>query len=90
MSENQYGGATASQAQDAATSLLQSLTVAEGLSVQGIYCPNQTTTYGMLQALQGKSLAGKVKFVGFDSGETLNAGLKQERCNALLDILCLS
>ncbi len=77
VSENQYGGATASQAQDAATSLLQSLTVAEGLSVQGIYCPNQTTTYGMLQALQGKSLAGKVKFVGFDCDASFLDALKK-------------
>jgi ribose transport system substrate-binding protein len=77
VSENQYGGATASQAQDAATSLLQSLIVAEGLSVQGIYCPNQTTTYGMLQALQGKSLAGKVKFVGFDCDASFLDALKK-------------
>jgi ribose transport system substrate-binding protein len=77
VSANQYGGATASQAQDAATSLLQSLTVGEALSVQGIYCPNQTTTYGMLQALQGKSLAGKVKFVGFDCDASFLDALKK-------------
>ena len=77
VSVNQYGGATASQAQDAATSLLQSLTVDEALSVQGIYCPNQTTTYGMLQALQGKSLAGKVKFVGFDCDASFLDALKK-------------
>ena len=76
LSENQYAGATASQAQDAATSLLQSLMAAEGLTVQGIYCPNQTTTYGMLQALQSKALAGKVKFVGFDCDATFLDALK--------------
>ena len=76
-SENQYGGATASQAQDTATTLLQSLASAEGLSVQAIYCPNQTTTYGMLQALQGKGLAGKVKFVGFDCDASFLEALKK-------------
>jgi ribose transport system substrate-binding protein len=76
-SENQYGGATASQAQDTATTLLQSLASAEGLSVQGIYCPNQTTTYGMLQALQGKGLASKVKFVGFDCDASFLEALKK-------------
>ncbi|MEN9991814.1 MAG: hypothetical protein RLZZ224_1516 [Verrucomicrobiota bacterium] len=77
VSENQYGGATASQAQDAATNLLQSQMNGAELKVQGIYCPNQTTTYGMLQALQGKALAGKVKFVGFDCDATFLDALKK-------------
>jgi ribose transport system substrate-binding protein len=77
VSDNQYGGATASQAQDAATNLLQSLMTGTELGVQGLYCPNQTTTYGMLQALQGKALAGKVKFVGFDCDATFLEALKK-------------
>lgn len=76
VSDNQYGGATASQAQDTAMNLLQSLVTADGLSIQGIYCPNQTTTYGMLQALQGKGFAGKVKFVGFDCDASFLDALK--------------
>ena len=37
---------------------------------------NESSAAGMLLALRDAGLAkGKVKFVGFDSGETLNAGL---------------
>jgi ribose transport system substrate-binding protein len=73
----QYAGATASQAQDTATNLLTRLAEGDGLSVQGIYTSNQTSTYGMLQALRGKNLAGKVKFVGFDCDPTFIDALKK-------------
>lgn len=76
-SAEQYAGATASQAQDTATNLLTRLAEGDGLSVQGIFCSNQTSTYGMLQALRGKALAGKVKFVGFDCDATFIDALKK-------------
>jgi ribose transport system substrate-binding protein len=75
--EHQYAGATASQAQDTATNLITRFTEGGGLSVQGIFCSNQTSTYGMLQALRGKNLAGKVKFVGFDCDATFIDALKK-------------
>lgn len=70
VSDEQYAGATASQAQDTATNLITRLAEGDGLSVQGIFTSNQTSTYGMLQALRGKNLAGKVKFIGFDCDAT--------------------
>jgi ribose transport system substrate-binding protein len=76
-SSEQYAGATASQAQDTATNLITRLAEGDGLSVQGIYTSNQTSTYGMLQALRGKNLAGKVKFVGFDCDATFIDALKK-------------
>ncbi len=76
-SAEQYAGATASQAQDTATNLLTRLAEGDALSVQGIFCSNQTSTYGMLQALRGKNLAGKVKFVGFDCDATFIDALKK-------------
>jgi ribose transport system substrate-binding protein len=76
-SSEQYAGATASQAQDTATNLITRLAEGGGLSVQGIFCSNQTSTYGMLQALRGKNLAGKVKFVGFDCDATFIDALKK-------------
>ena len=76
-SAEQYAGATASQAQDTATNLITRLAEGGGLSVQGIFTSNQTSTYGMLQALRGKNLAGKVKFVGFDCDATFIDALKK-------------
>lgn len=76
-SSEQYAGATASQAQDTATNLLTRLTSGDSLTVQGIFASNQTSTYGMLQALRGKNQAGKVKFVGFDCDATFIDALKK-------------
>ncbi|MES2920246.1 MAG: substrate-binding domain-containing protein [Verrucomicrobiota bacterium] len=77
VSSEQFSGATASQAQDVATNLLTRLASADGLSIQGIFCSNQTNAYGMLQALRGKNLGGKVKFVGFDCDATFIDALKK-------------
>ena len=77
VSSEQFAGATASQAQDTATNLLTRLAEGDGLSIQGLFCSNQTSTYGMLQALRGKNLAGKVKFVGFDCDATFLDALKK-------------
>ena len=73
----QFSGATASQAQDVATNLLTRLAAGDGLSIQGLFCSNQTNAYGMLQALRGKNLGGKVKFVGFDCDATFLDALKK-------------
>ncbi len=77
VSAEQFSGATASQAQDVATNLLTRLASADGLSIQGVFCSNQTNAYGMLQALRGKNLGGKVKFVGFDCDATFIDALKK-------------
>ncbi len=78
VSAEQYAGATASQAQDTATNLITRLAEGDGLSIQGLFCSNQTNSYGMLQALRGKNLAGKVKFIGFDCDGTFIDGLKKD------------
>lgn len=66
-SANQYGGATTETAFKASENLLTAHKAADGLSVQGIFCPNESTAFGMLRALEDGGYAGKVKFVGFDS-----------------------
>jgi ribose transport system substrate-binding protein len=77
MSDNQYAGATADTAIKASENLLASLRSAEGgLQVDGIYCPNESSAIGMLRALQSAKLAGKVKFVGFDTSEKIIAALR--------------
>jgi ribose transport system substrate-binding protein len=77
VSDRQYAGATADTALKASENLLSSLKTAEGgLKVDGIFCPNESSAVGMLQALKAAGLAGKVKFVGFDSSETLVNALR--------------
>jgi len=77
VSSNQYAGATTDTAQKASENLLASLRSAEGgLKVDGLFCPNESSAFGMLRALQSAKLAGKVKFVGFDTSDKLSAALK--------------
>ncbi len=82
---NKYGGATQDQCVKAAENLLAPYKNPDGtLSIDGIFCPNLTTTYGVLLVLQDMKIAGKVKFVGFDSSPELVAGLKADQINALV------
>ncbi|HZE97313.1 MAG TPA: substrate-binding domain-containing protein [Planctomycetota bacterium] len=77
LSSNQYAGATADTALKASENLLASLANPDGgLKIDGLFCPNESSAIGMLRALQTAKLAGKVKFVGFDSSERIVAALK--------------
>jgi len=73
LSTDQHAGATRDTAKRASENLLSRF----GTQVNGIFAVNESAAAGMLLALRDAGLAhGKVKFVAFDSGETLNAGLK--------------
>jgi len=77
ISQNQYAGATADTALKASENLLASLKTADGgLKIDGLFAPNESSAIGMLRALQTAKLAGKIKFVGFDTSERLVAALK--------------
>jgi len=85
VSANQYGGATTETAYKASENLLAPLRTPEGgLSVDGIFCPNESTTFGMLRALQDGGFAGKVRFVGFDSSAKLVEALRRGELDALV------
>jgi ribose transport system substrate-binding protein len=72
LSTDQHAGAT----RDTAKAVSENLINRFGRQLNGIFCVNESASAGMLQALRDAGLAGgKVKFVGFDSGETLNAAL---------------
>ncbi len=77
--DNRYGGATAGDAKTAAMSMVDKLKEADG-----IFCPNESTTFGMLLALRQCNLAGKVKFVGFDTSPPLLEGLEKGEILALV------
>ena len=84
-SSEQYGGATVAQALQASENLLMRFKDgAESLSVDGIFSSNESTTYGMLQGLRRHRLAGKVKFVGFDTAEPLLEGIRLGEIDGLV------
>jgi len=85
VSSNQYGGATTESARRASENLLAPLRKPDGtLAIDGIFCPNESTAFGMLLALQDSGLAGKVKYVGFDSSERLVLGLEKGEIHGLV------
>ena len=83
VSDNQYGGATTESALAKSESLLSAQNAASG-GVNGIFAPNESTTFGMLLALQKMGLAGKAKFLGFDASEKLLDGLKKGELDGLV------
>ena len=85
VSANQYGGATTESAYQASENLLAPLRTADGgLSIDGIFCPNESTAFAMLRALEDSGLAGKVKYVGFDSSPRLVQGLRNGHIHGLV------
>ncbi|MGA2361211.1 MAG: substrate-binding domain-containing protein [Candidatus Aminicenantales bacterium] len=69
--QDQYAGATTETAYQLAENLISRFP-----DVEGIFAPNESSTFGVLRALQESGLAGKVKFVGFDSSPKLVQGLR--------------
>lgn len=80
LSADNYAGTSRDTALTAGTNLL----TAYAGKVDGVYTPNESSTNGMLLALQQAGLAGKVKFVGFDGGAQNMEGLKAGQINALV------
>lgn len=83
VSDNQYGGATTESAFQKAESLLVAHKAGAG-AVDGIFTPNESTTFGMLQALKKSGVNKKVKFYGFDSSDKLVAALKDGDIDGLV------
>ncbi len=77
--DNRYAGATVSTAQDAAMNLLDKVREADG-----IFCPNESSTQGMLLALRQTGLVGKKIFVGFDTSPALMSALNRGDIQALV------
>ena len=85
VSSEQYGGSSRSDGQQASENLLLRFMDESGaLTIDGIFCVNESTTYGMLQALRRKRLAGRVRFVGFDSSPAEIEGLGKGEIDALV------
>ena len=83
VSDNQYAGATTETAYQKSENLLAPLKAADGsLTIDGIFCPNESSCFGMLRALQDAKLAGTVKFIGFDSSAKHIEAIQNGQLNA--------
>jgi ribose transport system substrate-binding protein len=77
--QDQYAGATTETAYQLAENLISRFP-----DVEGIFTPNESSTFGTLRALQESRLAGKVVFVGFDSSPKLVQGLRDGHIHGLV------
>jgi ribose transport system substrate-binding protein len=85
VSSNQYGGATIETAYQASENLLAPYkTSSNTIGIDGIFCPNESTTFGMLRALQDGGFAGHVRFIGFDSSTKLVEAMEKNQIDALI------
>src|SRR5881392_2196132 len=75
ISTDQYAGATRDTAKRASENLLNRF----GDEVQGIFTPNESSTAGMLLALQDIGKAGKITFIGFDTSETFTEAMRNKQ-----------
>jgi ribose transport system substrate-binding protein len=80
LSSDQYAGPTRDTAKRASENLLNRF----GDELQGIFTPNESSTAGMLLALQDINKAGKIMFVGFDSSETFINALNAKQLHGFV------
>ncbi|MEN8775008.1 MAG: substrate-binding domain-containing protein [Akkermansiaceae bacterium] len=79
ISSDKYAGATVEESQEASNNLLNQFAD----TVDGIFTPNESATEGMMAAMKGAGIAGKVKFVGFDVNPALIGGIEDGSIHAL-------
>jgi ribose transport system substrate-binding protein len=79
ISQDQYAGATRDSAYKAARNLFNRYK-----EVDGIFCPCEPVTIGVLMALKDIGKTGKVQLVGFDSGTQSVEGLKNGSVQGLV------
>ena len=80
VSTDQYAGATRDTAKRASENLLNRF----GDEVQGIFTPNESSTAGMLSALEDIGKAGKVSFVGFDASQNFIDAINKDRLHGIV------
>ncbi len=79
LAKDQYAGPTTESAYQTAENLLGRFP-----DVDGVFTPNESSTFGALRALQEAQLTGKVKFVGFDSSPKLVQALAAGQIQGLV------
>jgi len=85
VSSNQYVGADVEGAYKRAEAILSGYKKPDGgLGIDGIFCPNESSTFATLRVLQDNGWAGKVRFVGFDSSENMVKALRDRTLDGLV------
>jgi ribose transport system substrate-binding protein len=79
LSDDRYTGDSPAAAQNTALNMIDVIRDADG-----IFASNQTASEGLLLALRKRNLAGKVKFIGFDSSPLLVEALRSGEIDALV------
>jgi ribose transport system substrate-binding protein len=77
---DEYAGAT----RDAAKRASEGLLARHAKDLQGIFTPNESSTAGMLMALQATPLAGKVALVGFDASDMYLDSMRYKQIQGLV------
>ena len=77
--KDRYAGGTVDEVKITSKSILSQLREADG-----IFCPNELSTTGMLFTLRDANLVGKVKFIGFDTPAPVVEALKKGEIDALI------
>jgi ribose transport system substrate-binding protein len=79
VSSDQYAGATRETAKRTSENLLNRY----GNELTGIFTPNESSTDGMLLALQDIDKAGKIRLVGFDASKSLLGAMKAKQLDGV-------
>jgi ribose transport system substrate-binding protein len=80
VSSDQYSGPTRDTAKRASENLLNRF----GSQVQGIFTPNESSSMGMLLALQDEGRAGKLPFVGFDASPAFVEAMRKGQMHGIV------
>ena len=80
LSSDQYAGTTTESSIDKAQAVLNKF----GNEVNGMFAVCEPNAEGLLRALKDRKLAGKVKFVAFDSSDSLRQGLVSGEVSAIV------
>jgi ribose transport system substrate-binding protein len=79
VSSDQYAGATRETAKRTSENLLNRY----GDELTGIFTPNESSTDGMLLALQDIGKAGKIRLVGFDASKSLLDAMRAKQLDGV-------
>jgi ribose transport system substrate-binding protein len=80
ISSNQFAGPTRDTAKRASENLLTRY----ASQIQGVFTPNESSTAGMLLALQDINKAGKVAFIGFDVSDTFIEAIHNKQLQGIV------
>ena len=84
-SSNQYVGTDVEEAYKRTESILSTYKKPDGsLSIDGIFCANESSSFAAMRVLKDNGWAGKLHFVGFDSSENLVKGLQDGTLDGLV------